>query len=582
MTINSLSHRTHYKSSGAIHPTQFLLWMVPALVVAVVLAGLMFWLFSVGQYYIIIVPFICALAVAGMMRLAVAKGHCRNWLVGSLAGFVLGAVLYFGSYYIGMVYHWGAEAASHPDFLVEYIRVRLATEVVHDVHTPDTDEGKPSRRSSSRGMNWFRLAMESIGVIAIVTAAAYNRSRKTYCENCKRWLTRETTPFEPSQINGLLESLQSGSARALAAICATPPYPTIPNTTLAVEYCSSLKEGRSRDCPVFVSLKNLTANSKGVTLDSFDQAKGKVVERYLQLNSDEWPALAPRFPVFETLAGHAAVAALLPKTDADDWRKDAEPEAARVEIFPLTSDHCGKVLTRKMMWIGSGFALTGLIGFIGGLLLLAFGATLLEKVEKGTSDAKGLGVGFCIAGGVLVLTAITGMLFDSSFGANRMLRKKFKSELARRTGVLVQPDDPDALFVEIVPKLNWGKMMLDNASDIGLLLVDKGRREIRFEGDKERWRVPVASLTACDVEHYVQGHGAGATKIFFTVLRAKRREGFWETPVRERRGTGILCSKKKKTRSATRCVDSGYSPEPMTPVNWAGFAISCRTDHSGL
>jgi hypothetical protein len=180
------------------------------------------------------------------------------------------------------------------------------------------------------------------------------------------------------------------------------------------------------------------------------------------------------------------------------------------------------------------------------LLLLAFGATLLEKVEKGTSDAQGLGVGACVAGGVLVLTAITGMLFDSSFGANRRLRKKFKSELARRTGVLVQPDDPDALFVEIVPKLNWGKTMLDNASDIGLLLVDKGRREIRFEGDKERWRVPGASISGNDVECYTHGQGAGATKYYYVVLRATRREGFWEAPVRERRGAGLLSSKRKK------------------------------------
>jgi hypothetical protein len=30
------------------------------------------------------------------------------------------------------------------------------------------------------------------------------------------------------------------------------------------------------------------------------------------------------------------------------------------------------------------------------------------------------------------------------------------------------------------------------------------------------------------------------------MLRAKRREGFWEAPVRERRGSGLLSLKQKK------------------------------------
>ena len=79
-----------------------------------------------------------------------------------------------------------------------------------------------------------------------------------------------------------------------------------------------------------------------------------------------------------------------------------------------------------------------------------------------------------------------------------------------------------------------------------MLLVDQARREIRFEGDNERWRVPAASITSCEVEKYVHGQGAGATRLFYVVLRATRREGFWEVPLRERRGHGLLSSKRKK------------------------------------
>jgi hypothetical protein len=543
---NSLTGRTRYASSGAINFGAFLLWTSLAFFVAGLLASFMYWLYHIGHYYIIVVPLVCALAVAGMMRLAVAKGHCRNGWMAALAGFGLGLILYLGSYYVGMVYNLGPGVAAKPEVLLHYIRFRLATDVTRDAAAPNDDRDRPSRRSGEPGLNWFRFALESIGVLGIVTAAAYRRSRKTYCESCQRWLVRETTPFEPDKAAGIIESLQVGSARSLAAIFVTPPYTTIPNTTLAVEYCPSLKEGKSRDCPVFVSLKNITANPKGATVDAFEQSKGKVIESLVQLSPAELPALAPRFPLFEAYAGRAAVASLLPAEAVEADREEPD-EGELAEITTLGSDHHGRVLTRKRMWLGNAFALIGIVGFIGGLGLLAWGASMLE--HKGGTGANSAGVALCVIGGVSVLIALTGMLFDSSFGANRSLRKAFKSELSRRSGVLVEPNDPDALFIEVVPKLNWGKMMLDNADDIGLLLVDKARREVRFEGDKERWRVPAGSITSCEVEYWVHGEGAGRSKLFYTVLRATRRSGFWEAPVRERRGMGLLSSKRKKLAS---------------------------------
>jgi len=546
ITADSLTGRTRYQSSGHVNVASFLLWALLALSVAAILAAFMFWLYHIGHYYVIIVAFLCAAAVGAMARAVLAKGHCRNRPVGLLTGLVLGLFLYLGSYYSGMVYQFGPEVAARPDLLVQYIRLRMVTDVVRDTYAPKDDEGRPRGQPRGEGGNWVRFSIEFIGVVAIVTAAAYARSRKTYCEHCKRWLARETTPFAPDQAAGVIESMQIGSARGLAAICATPPYATVPNTTLAVEYCPSLKEGTARDCPVFVSLKNITANAKGLTLDAFDQSKGKLIERCVQLNPEELPALAPRFPVFEAYAGRAAVASLLPREEPGTSLEEAEAEGKMAQISPLGAEHNGKVLTRKRMWIGAAFAFAGLLSFLGGLVLLACGASLLERVDKGTSGTNGAGVALCVGGGVLVLTAVAGMLFDSSFGSNRRLRRAFKAELARRSGVLVEPDDPDALFVEVVPKLNWGKAMLDNASDIGLLVVDKARRELRFEGDKERWRVPAESVTSCEVEKYVHGQGAGTTRVFYVVLRATRREGFWEVPIRERRGHGLLSAKRKK------------------------------------
>jgi hypothetical protein len=542
MTANLLSGRPSYKSSGGVNFGLFLPWFLLTLLVSGLLAAFMFWLYHIGHYYIIIVPLLCGLAVAGMMRLAVVKGHCRSRIVAMVSGFLSGLVLYLGSYYVGMLYQLGPETAAQPNALYWYIRLRLATDVTRDAHTPrDSDR----ERSPSAGLNWFRFGIESIGVVAIVTASAYRRSRKPYCEQCHKWLVREITTFEPGKEAAILESLQTVSPRALAALCATPAYPTIPNAMLAVEYCPSLKDGMTRDCPTYLSLKSITANPKGATLDTFEQSKGKLLARAVQVDASELPALALRFPVFETYTGRAAVASLRPKEEPDDTREEVPGEFA--EVTPLGSDHAGKVLTKKMILIGNALGVCVLVAFIGGLGLLAWGASILDRVDKGMSDAKPAGIALCVIGGASVLSALIGMLFDSSFGGNRILRKAFKAELARRSGVLVDANDPDAIFVEIVPKLTWGKMMLENASDVGLLVVDKARREIRFEGDKERWRVPANAITGCEVEKFVQGEGThGATKIFYTVLRANRRSGFWEAPIRHRVATGLFSGKRKK------------------------------------
>jgi hypothetical protein len=79
-----------------------------------------------------------------------------------------------------------------------------------------------------------------------------------------------------------------------------------------------------------------------------------------------------------------------------------------------------------------------------------------------------------------------------------------------------------------------------------LAVAGLARREVLFEGDNERWRMPAGSITRCELEQYVHGQGAGATRIFYVVLRATRREGFWEVPLRERRGHGLLLAKRKK------------------------------------
>jgi hypothetical protein len=185
-----------------------------------------------------------------------------------------------------------------------------------------------------------------------------------------------------------------------------------------------------------------------------------------------------------------------------------------------------------------------LLTFFGGLGLVAWAGSML-------SDAASPGEKFAASGalgvGILCMVAgITVALRNPSYLANRYLQKRLRHELARRPKRLVNPDNPEALFVEIVPKANWGRLMLDHASDVGLLLLNQDQRELLFEGDRERLRIPIDALTSCGFEEFVYSQGHSTIRYYYVVLRIESPTQFWEAPLRLRTGAGLGARKRKK------------------------------------
>lgn len=555
----SFPGRIFYKGTG-VDWARFLPWLLGAFIVASILAECMAELFRAGHYYILIVPLVAALCVGGMINVAVNRGHCRSSLIGGLAGFSAGILLYLGYFYWGMIHDFGTDVAGHPELLPRYIQVRMMIERTRDVHDPGRDDDEKTARPDSAYFNWGRSGLELAFVLAITTGAGLKRARKPYCSSCRQWMVRELTQFEPAQSTEVVEALRAQSGRSLAALSAKAPFATIPNFTLAVDYCPSLKERASRDCPVFVSGKNINTAPKNTVLDPFEQSKGKLLVRNMQLNSDELAALAPRFKVFETVAGRSAVSALLPSSEESGESTDAK-NIAYADISAAPPDSAGKVMSRKNVLVASLLSFGVLLGFFGGVGLMLWGMTTgfpdHPPVEGVSPEAKRFGITLIALGGAWFGVSMAIGLIDSSFFHNRYIRKLLRAEFGRRTSVLVDVNDPDALFVECVPKMNWGKMMLDNASDVGLMVVDQQKKEIRFEGDKERWRIPAAAITYCEFETFVRQQGHAKSQIFFAVLRVNHRAGFWEAPIRPRGKLGLFSGgRKKATRQLFDAIEA--------------------------
>ena len=77
--------------------------------------------------------------------------------------------------------------------------------------------------------------------------------------------------------------------------------------------------------------------------------------------------------------------------------------------------------------------------------------------------------------------------------------------------------------------------MLENASDVGLLWIDAGRRQLLFEGDRQRYRIPAGSIVSCEIEQFTAPGDAQQRSIFYmTCIRAQTEAGLWETLVSHR------------------------------------------------
>ena len=90
------------------------------------------------------------------------------------------------------------------------------------------------------------------------------------------------------------------------------------------------------------------------------------------------------------------------------------------------------------------------------------------------------------------------------------------------------------MYVGVVPRQNWGRVMLEDCQDVGLLKTDPGRRELLFEGARQRWRIPADSIESCELEEYTVGPpGPNRNNVFLlAVLRVSRDGGAWEAPLR--------------------------------------------------
>jgi hypothetical protein len=199
-----------------------------------------------------------------------------------------------------------------------------------------------------------------------------------------------------------------------------------------------------------------------------------------------------------------------------------EPSIQRIK-----ADESGRVLDRRRI---RAFYLL-MLPILLPILFVGAGAVTIWGLHLPDGNLIG-GILF----GVGVLLFIVYCVYETcliGFYPARCYLRWLRECIDRRTDAIVASDDPEAFFVQIIPREKWTVSMGENAADVGLLVIDKKRDELRYEGDLERWTVPAECILSFRLESFTPPAGLPAINEFTLVVLVVElgdRET-WETPL---------------------------------------------------
>ena len=508
--MNSLEARSHYQPSGGIAGLRFLLALLglvaAGLAVGVVLELLIDYLLYVGLLYTLV----GAMALGGTVSLAVRGGHCRNRLAASAAGVLVGSVAYASFFHIDHCWRRNGQWSA-VDSLPDYVDFRMQTDEMiwhgkgYEVRPAKAGQVANLQMPGEQRLNWLNFAVE-IGMFAFVPLFfGFRMAGRPYSEQSGRWLERAQIVTTPDAIPELLDALRRGQLAEWAKRPQPLVAPNAPRGQISVWYCPAQPD-EEPEWLAYLSVGDL---------------------KHLRLEPEEAAALLPMFPGLLELA--------VPESARHSTPAPSYSDRSTARISRIPEPHAGRLLTPAHAVVANALVLCyQMIPLILVFVHIGIVGVLVNFVGNGINGAV---VAVYAIGGIFVPLFLMRWLFrgHANFPINsRYYRWLLRRHLADRPEPLVTFGDPHACFVELVPRTSWGKVVLESAADIGLIAVDSQRRELRFEGDRERWQVPAEAIVNCTVE--LMPGPVSHDGMYVCVLRVRLPAGEWEWPLVPRTG----------------------------------------------
>jgi hypothetical protein len=169
-------------------------------------------------------------------------------------------------------------------------------------------------------------------------------------------------------------------------------------------------------------------------------------------------------------------------------------------VSRVPGPHRGRVLTRSTALIKNGlFLLQVLLTFGLSFVPSVLGFLAARQFFPNNKEVSFLPILVGLGVTVLLMWVLFGQLLRNPWSSQYVYHKT-RSEFLQRPDAVVDPNNPDAVLVEVVPRRNWGALMLENAEDQGFLFADVDGGQLLFEGDQQRYRIPADALLSCEVK----------------------------------------------------------------------------------
>jgi hypothetical protein len=499
--------RAAYQSSGRVRWSVFLPLALAVLVSAVAMAWVLAFAFRLGFYLVIVAPLIAGGLVGIVLNMAVSLGHCRNRYVAAAVGILAGGLLYLGYYQFDLARFIGMNNVQRVDFLPRYVWFRLQHDQIRPVH----GVGAGAVRENTivdRCFNGVFFLLELGMACGIPLGIGWKRSQRTYSEAHESWLDSHSIHCSPESGIALVQALQQQDLAGFTAALAPANSPAVDHhAELTIEYLRG-----EADSPVYLSAALVRPPIKKGKLPTRE-----MLAQHWELTNAESGALAGTFDIPGAAFGSGASRA--PAAD------ESALLSGRVIALPVDPEQ--RVLSRRNHWRVLPLALSPLVlGIGGGIGLFAY-----AYLSQGDNLDWMLGIPCFLGGFALMFGSLVYMACYGDYLPSRFFYRRSLAAIRERPDAVVDTDDPDAVYIQVIPRAHWGKVMMENATEIGLLKIDEQRDALLYEGDCERWVIPGGSVRSCDIEEFAIGDPAQGTTFPMVVVRATVDGRAWEAPI---------------------------------------------------
>jgi hypothetical protein len=496
----TISRRPVYSPSGRFDAAALAIHAVTFVGISLVLAAALAYangqeFYAVGWIWIIPAVILCTFA-----RKAVAASKCRNPLVGFAIGLFGGLLTIAGYYHIDQCSRWGVDWY-RLDRLPGYIAFRMETDGwwwLRGTSFPVVSPVQARPRMLPRiddpirwNWHWAALLGELVILSFIPACAGFLRALWPFSEKRNIWYTEDRVLLTKQSAAGLRQSLADGTVAIWAAAGVEKSLLTLAHTEARIWYCP--RTGDSCEPEVYLAL-----GADPPVLLSPEEAAGLtgLVPSLIDL-------VAPTTAKFETDSAPAA---------------PTDPTAAR--LIQLTGPFSGRaqdpLVVLKGMALVWGLYLSPILvmgAFIGsGFLFQNYcdARGLSDRVDRVYVLVVGLPLVFAIAWWYRVGGG------TPAAGLVQYYRRVIARQAGERLDPLFPPDDPGAVYVEVVPRRAWtDRSARRKLSDGGLLLIDGDSPALLYEGDRQRYVIPAAAVLRCEIEELIIG---GVTEGLYAVV----------------------------------------------------------------